>query len=311
MRPDRADGVGAAKRRRSPLDTAGIPRDRLVRNPVRGSPPIEECRRRGQSESDAMNLPPNPFKQALNEGRQQLGLWCSIPDTGVVEMLAGCGYDWILLDTEHSAMDAVTVLPLLQAMAPYPVHPIVRPSSLNVAEIKKLLDNGAQSLLVPYVQTVEEARLAASAVDYPPGGIRGVAGLTRASRYGTVGGYHRNARDGICLLVQIETAQALDALEDIAAVPGIDGIFIGPADLAASLGYPGEPSHPEVRARVLDGIRRIRAAGLPAGILTLDQDVLTECLEAGTLFTAVDVDAGILRRGAAARAEEWRARIGG
>jgi 4-hydroxy-2-oxoheptanedioate aldolase len=257
------------------------------------------------------NMPPNPFKQALREGRQQLGLWCSIPDSGVAEMLAGCGYDWILVDTEHSPMDPVTILPLLQAMAPYPVHTIVRPTSLNAAEIKKVLDVGAQTILVPYVQSADEARLAAAAVDYPPGGIRGVAGITRASRYGTVRDYHRNARDGICLLLQVETAQALDALEDIAAVPGVDGIFIGPADIGASLGYPGEPGHPEVKARVLDGIRRIRAAGKPAGVLTLDQEFTAECVEAGTLFTAVDVDAAILRNGAAARAAEWRARIGG
>jgi 4-hydroxy-2-oxoheptanedioate aldolase len=254
-----------------------------------------------------MELPPNSFKKAIAAGQQQIGLWCSIPDSGVAEMLAGCGFDWILLDTEHSAMDAVGVLPLLQAMAPYLVHPIVRPTSLNVAEIKKLLDIGAQSILVPYVQSVEEARLAASAVDYPPGGIRGVAGLTRASRYGTVEGYHRSARQGVCLLVQLETRTALDALEDIAAVPGIDGIFIGPADLAASLGFPGEPSHPEVKSAVLDAIRRIRAAGKPAGILTLDRAFLRECLDAGTVFTAVGVDAGILRQGAVALADEWGA----
>jgi 4-hydroxy-2-oxoheptanedioate aldolase len=256
------------------------------------------------------NMPPNPFRQALREGRQQLGLWCSIPDSGVAEMLAGCGFDWILIDTEHSAMDAVTILPLLQAMAAYPVHPIVRPSSLDVAEIKKVLDVGAQSILVPYIQTVEEARLAAAAVDYPPGGIRGVAGMTRASRFGTIPNYARDAREGICLLVQVETAKALDALEDIAAVPGIDGIFIGPSDLAASLGYPGEPTHPDVKARVFDGIRRIRATGLPAGVLTLDQQYTAECVDAGTLFTAVDVDVSILRNGAATRAAEWRARTG-
>ena len=254
-----------------------------------------------------MQLPPNPFKKALTEGRQQIGLWCSIPDSGVAEMLAGCGYDWILIDTEHSAMDAVSVLPLLQAMAPYPTHPIVRPTSLDVAEIKKLLDLGAQSILVPYVQTVEEAKLAASAVDYAPGGVRGLAGLTRASRFGTVEGYHRNARQEICLLVQLETRASLDALEDIAAVPGVDGIFIGPADLAASLGYPGEPGHPEVKAAVLDAIRRIRAAGKPAGVLSLEQAFLRECAAAGTVFTAVDVDAAILRNGAVARAREWGA----
>ncbi len=179
------------------------------------------------------------------------------------------------------------------------------PNSLNPAEIKKILDVGAQSILVPYVQTVEEARLAAAAVEYPPIGIRGVAGATRASRFGAVKGYHAAARNEICLLVQLETVTALDVLEGIAAVPGIDGIFIGPADLAASLGYPGEPGHPTVRSTVLDAIRRIRAAGKPAGILTLDPEFLDECVEAGSLFTAVDVDAVLLRRSAAALAQKW------
>ena len=258
-----------------------------------------------------MDLPKNPFKEALAEGRQQIGLWCAIPDSGVVEMLAGCGYDWMVLDTEHGPMDEIAVLPLLQAMAPYPTHPVVRPTSLNPPEIKKLLDFGAQTIIVPYVQTAAEARLAASAVDYPPGGVRGVAGLTRASRYGTVRNYAASAREAVCLLVQLETGAALDALEEIAAVPGIDGLFIGPADLAASLGHPGEPSHPEVKARIVDAIRRIRAAGKPAGVLTLDQEALGEFVEAGTSFTAVDIDSGILRRGALARAAEWKARTGG
>lgn len=252
-----------------------------------------------------MQLPQNTFKKALVEGRQQIGLWCSIPESASVEMLAGCGYDWMLLDTEHSPLDAMGVLALLQAMGPYPTHPVVRPASLNPAEIKRILDYGAQSILVPYVQTVEEAKLAASAVDYPPGGIRGVAGLTRASRFGKVAGYHRDARREICLLVQIETRASLDAIEDIAAVPGVDGVFIGPADLAASLGYPGEPGHPEVRAAVLDAIRRVRAAGKPAGVLSVDQGFLRDCVSAGTLFTAVDIDAAIVQRGAQARAQEW------
>ncbi len=252
-----------------------------------------------------MELPKNTFKKALAEGRRQIGLWCAIPDSGVAEMLAGCGFDWLLFDTEHAALDEVHVLPLLQAVAPYPVHAIVRPDALNPAEIKKILDVGAQSILVPYVETVEQARLAAASVDYPPRGIRGVAGATRASRFGTVKGYHAAARDEICLLVQLETAAALDALEDIAAVPGIDGIFIGPADLAASLGHAGNPGHPTVKATVLDAIRRIRAAGKPAGILTLDPEFLEECVEAGSLFTAVDVDAVLLRRSAAALAQKW------
>jgi 4-hydroxy-2-oxoheptanedioate aldolase len=253
-----------------------------------------------------MELPSNPFKSALLQGKQQLGLWCTINDTSIAEMLANCGFDWLMFDTEHSALDPLTVLPLLQAVAPYPVHPIVRPTSLNPAEIKKLLDLGAQTLLVPYVQNAEEARLAADAVAYPPGGIRGVAGMTRASRYGAVPQYHQRAREQICLIVQVETRSALDDLDNILAVPGVDAVFIGPSDLGASLGYPGEPSHPVVKEACLDAVRRIRAAGKPAGFLTLDQEFLGEIIAAGSLFTAVDVDIAVLRRGALAQAEHWR-----
>lgn len=255
-----------------------------------------------------MDIPRNTFKAALREGRQQIGLWCSIPDPGVAELLAGCGYDWMMFDTEHAPLDAVGVMPLLQAVAPYPVHPIVRPGSLNPAEIKKILDNGAQTILVPYVQSVDEAQLAAASVAYPPEGIRGVAGVTRASRFGAIADYHRRARDEICLIVQIETREALDVIEDIAAVPGVDAVFIGPSDLAASLGYPGQASHPDVKAAVLDAIARVKAAGLPAGILTIDDALLGAAVAAGSLFTAVDVDAAILRRGAMEKAKLWRER---
>lgn len=253
-----------------------------------------------------MDLPVNSFKAAILAGRPQLGLFCSIGDSTVAEMLANCGFDWLLFDTEHTTLDPASVLPLLQAVAPYPVHPIVRPSSLNPAEIKKLLDCGVQSILVPYIRSAEEARLAAAAVAYAPEGIRGLAGITRASRFGAIPGYHRRARDEICLIVQIETREAFDAIEEIAAVPGVDALFIGPADLAASLGYPGEPSHPTVKQACLDGVRRIRAAGKPAGFLTLDQAFLREVMDAGSVFTAVDVDTAILRRGALAQAERWR-----
>lgn len=253
-----------------------------------------------------MDLPRNPFKAAILAGRQQIGLWCSIDDGTVAEMLAGCGFDWLMFDTEHAALDPIRVLPLLQAVAPYPVHPIVRPSSLNPPEIKKLLDCGAQTILVPYVQSAEEAALAAAAVAYPPDGIRGVAGITRASGYGAIPGYHRRAREEICLIVQIETRAALEALDGIVRVPGVDAVFIGPADLAASLGHPGEPSHPEVKAACLDAVARVRAAGKPAGFLTLDQAFLEEIIEAGSLFTAVDTDTAILRRGALAQAQAWQ-----
>lgn len=257
-----------------------------------------------------MDLPKNAFKAAITAGRQQIGLWCSIPDPTTIEMLAGAGFDWLMIDTEHTAMSTGDVLALLQAVAPYPVTPIVRPSSLNPPEIKRLLDCGIQTLLIPYVQNGEEAKLAAAAVAYPPAGIRGVAGITRASRFGSIPDYHKLAREEICLIVQIETLDALGRLEEIAAVPGIDAIFIGPADLAASMGYPGEPSHPAVKTAVLDAIKRVRAAGLPAGILTLDQLFLEDVIEGGSVFTAVDVDAAILGRGALAQAEKWKARTG-
>jgi 4-hydroxy-2-oxoheptanedioate aldolase len=253
-----------------------------------------------------MDLPINPFKAALRAGRQQTGIWCTIADTTVAEMLAGCGYDWMLFDAEHSALDALTVLPLLQAVAPYPTHAVVRPRCLDEAEIKRLLDFGAQSLLIPMINTAEEARRAAAAVAYAPDGMRGVAGMTRASGFGTISDYPRRARAEICLLVQVETRQALDNLDAILAVGGVDGVFIGPADLAASLGHPGEPNHPTVRAACVDAIRRIRAAGKPAGFLTLDPPVLTEMIAAGSLFTAVDVDIAILRRGAVEMAERWK-----
>lgn len=252
-----------------------------------------------------MELPVNRFKAALKANRRQIGLWNTIPDSGVVEMLAGCGYDWLLLDTEHSAMGAVETFPLLQAAAAYDVTTIIRPGWNNPVEIKKLLDCGAQSLLIPYVQNAEEAAEAVAAVRYPPEGIRGVAGFTRATRYGSIENYARKAHEQICLLVQAETRTALDNIEEIAAVDGVDGIFIGPADLAASMGHAGDTSHPEVKAAVLDGIRRIRKAGMAPGILSLDQPFLREVEEAGAVFIAVDVDASLLRRGATARREEW------
>lgn len=249
-----------------------------------------------------MEHPKNKFKAALKNMQHQRGLWCTIPDSGVAEMLAGCGFDWLLFDTEHSAMDALTVLPMLQAAAPYPVSTVVRPTSLNVAEIKKLLDLGAQNILVPYVQNAQEAALAVSSVTYPPAGIRGVSGSTRANKYGSVSNYHKNARDEICLIVQVETQEALNEIEAIASVPGIDGIFIGPADLAASMGYPGEPNHPEINKAVLDATKRIRAAGIAPGILTLNQPFVSQVLEAGAVFAATDVDMTILKRSASERA---------
>jgi len=243
------------------------------------------------------DLPINRFKAALQARSLQRGIWCTLRDPLAAEMLAGCGFDWLMFDTEHSPMDPISVLPMLQAVAPYPVTPIVRPGSLNLAEIKKLLDIGAQTLLIPYVQDATEAAQAVAAVTYPPAGLRGVAGITRASRFGTIKGYHTTAREQLCLIVQVETQSALDQIEAIAAVPGIDGIFIGPADLAASMGFPGEPNHPDVTAAVLDAIRRITAAGQPAGILTLNDAVHDQAIAAGAVFVSRDLDIAAMRKG--------------
>lgn len=253
-----------------------------------------------------MKLPKNDFKAALAEGRAQIGLWVTIPGSDNAEAMAGCGFDWLLIDTEHSTVGLDTVKSMLQAIAPYPVSAAVRPGWNDPVEIKRILDAGAQTILVPYVQNAEEAARAVAATRYPPSGMRGVAGITRATRYGLVDGYTANADSEICLLVQVETAEALHHIEAIAAIEGVDGIFIGPADLAASMGYPGNPSAPQVRAAILDAIARIRTAGKPAGILSLDPAFLREAVAAGSVFTAVDVDQAILLRGARAIAQDWK-----
>ncbi len=254
-----------------------------------------------------MDFPRNSFKRAIAEGRQQLGLWCTLPGGFVSEALAGAGFDWLLLDTEHSPGDPLTVLEQLQAVAPYNVSPVVRPASNDAVLIKRFLDLGAQTLLIPYVQNANEARQAVAAMRYPPQGIRGVSALTRATRFGRVPGYGKRAHEELCLLVQVETQTALEHIEEIAAVEGVDGIFVGPGDLAASLGLVGELGHMTVKAAVEDAIRRIRAAGKPAGILTADVAYAKQCIALGTTFTAVGVDVGILARNAEALCKQFHA----
>ncbi|MDQ3024968.1 MAG: aldolase/citrate lyase family protein [Pseudomonadota bacterium] len=243
-----------------------------------------------------MDLPRNEFKRALLAGRQQIGLWVSLASAYSTEIVAGSGFDWLLFDAEHSPNDPTTVLPQLQAAAAYPVTAIVRPAWNDKVLIKRYLDIGAQSLLVPYVQTVEEAEAAVAAVRYPLRGIRGVAGVTRASRYGRVADYTARAEEELCLLVQIETRLGLDNLEKIARIDGVDGVFIGPADLAAGLGHLGQQGHCEVQSAIQDAIKRIRACGKPAGILTPDEATARKYIEWGTTFTAVGLDALLLAR---------------
>jgi len=248
--------------------------------------------------SDPVELPRNTFKRALAEGRQQIGLWSSLSSNYTVEVIAGAGYDWILLDMEHSPNDLESLLSQLQAAAPYPAHPVVRVPWNDTVTIKRVLDVGAQSILIPYVSTIAEAKAAVAATRYPPVGVRGVAGTTRASRFGRVQGYAKKAHEEICVLVQVETRQALDNLEGICEVEGVDGVFIGPADLHASLGHTGETSNPAVVPLMEEAMRRVRKAGRAPGYLSPVEADAKRMLSAGALFVAVGADIGLLARGA-------------
>lgn len=238
----------------------------------------------------------NKFKQAILAGQHQLGLWVSLTHSYSAEVVAGSGFDWLLLDTEHSPSDISSVLTQLQAVAPYPTSPIVRPTWNDPLQQKRLLDIGAQTLLIPYVQNEEEAARAVAGMRYPPRGMRGMAGTTRASGFGRDKAYVKTCENELCLLVQVETGTALGNLEEIANVEGVDGVFIGPGDLSASLGHPGDMAHPEVKSAIEDAIRRIRACGKAPGILTLDEKLARHYMDVGTLFTAVGMDAAILAR---------------
>ncbi|MDU7590073.1 MAG: HpcH/HpaI aldolase/citrate lyase family protein, partial [Acidovorax sp.] len=252
---------------------------------------------------------------ALRAGRAQIGLWSTIPSPFVCELIGGAGYDWVLLDTEHTPTDVPLMLHQLQAVAAaqpapgaLPTHAVVRPAWNDPVLIKRYLDIGAQTLLLPFVQNAEEARAAVRAIRYAPEGIRGMGGSTRASNFGRTADYVARAAGELCLLVQVETAEALEQIEAIAAVDGIDGIFIGPSDLSASLGHPGQARHPEVNRAIDDAIRRIRACGKAPGILMVDEPRARECLELGAQFVAVALDTILLRDSLDAAAARFRGR---
>jgi 4-hydroxy-2-oxoheptanedioate aldolase len=253
-----------------------------------------------------MDLPQNRFKRALKAGTPQIGLWSSLSSNYSVEVIAGAGFDWILLDSEHSPADLENLLTQLQAAAPYPAHSVVRVPWNDMVTMKRVLDIGAQSLLVPYVSTAAEAKSAVSYTRYPPAGVRGVAGTTRATRFGRVKDYAKRAHEEICVLVQVETEAALDNIEAICGIEGIDGVFIGPADLHASMGHTGEIANPKVKPLIDQAIRRIRKCGSAPGILTPSEADARHWLECGALFVAVGADVGILARGAEALAAKFK-----
>jgi 4-hydroxy-2-oxoheptanedioate aldolase len=247
----------------------------------------------------APSVPVNHFKRALQAGRRQIGLWNSLASAVTVEVIAGARFDWVLVDMEHSPNDLPLVHAQLQAMMGYPATaPVVRPPWNDMVTLKRLLDLGVQNFLIPYVQNAEEAAAAVSYTRYPPQGVRGFASASRATRFGRIPDYWQQAQQEICVLVQVETVEAVGEIEAIAAVEGVDGIFVGPGDLSASMGHLGNPMHPEVLAAIDDAMRRINAAGKPSGFLTGDEKLARHCLDLGCQFVAVGADIALLARAA-------------
>ena len=257
-----------------------------------------------------MQTPVNTFKRALRSKQAQIGLWVSMANPFSTEICAGAGFDWLLLDGEHAPNDLRSMLAQLHAIAAYPSQPVCRIPVGDTALIKQYLDLGVASLLVPMVDTPEQARALVQACRYPPDGIRGMAGA-RASRWGRYPRYALEANPQICLLVQAETRLALSNLDQILAVDGIDGVFIGPADLSASMGHVGNPTHPDVLAAIDDAIARILRAGKAPGILTADNALAQHYLDLGALFVAVGLDTSILVRGMANLLAQFRTAPGG
>jgi 4-hydroxy-2-oxoheptanedioate aldolase len=254
-----------------------------------------------------MQMPVNAFKRALQKGQPQIGLWVGLADSYVAELLASTGFDWLLIDAEHAPNDPRSVLRQLQAVAPYPVHPMVRPVHGNVELIKQYLDIGTQTLLIPMVETAEQAALMVAATRYPPRGMRGVgSALARASRWNQTDGYLQRSDDEMCVLVQVESVAALDNLEAIAAVPGVDGVFFGPADLSASMGLIGKPMDPAVQGAIAQGIATVTKAGKAAGCLTSDNQVARDYLAQGATFVAVGVDTSLLVKAASQLAAAFK-----
>jgi len=257
-----------------------------------------------------MQLPVNPFKQALAEKRPQIGLWLGLADHYSTEICAGAGFDWLLIDGEHSPNDLRSIVQQAQAIAAYPqTHAIARVpmghGDVGAATIKQYLDLGIQTLLVPMVDTAEQAAALVRATRYPPQGIRGMGGA-RASRWGRYPDYAKEANDQVCLIVQAESRAAIENLDAIVATEGVDGVFIGPADLSAAYGHIGNMGHPDMQVVIEDAIRRIVAGGKAAGILTVDETLAKRYLALGATFVAVGLDTQILMRGTTALLAKFR-----
>ncbi|GHA87458.1 HpcH/HpaI aldolase family protein [Modicisalibacter luteus] len=254
-------------------------------------------------------LPHNRFKSLLNK-QTQIGIWSTLCSSIVIDALSDSGFDWVLLDTEHSPNEISNVLTQLQALAGTETAAVVRPAWNDAVLIKRFLDIGAQTLLIPFVQNAEDAEYAVAAVRYPNHGIRGVAAAHRANRYGRIRDYVHRANEELCLIVQVETLSAIDNIPEIAAVEGVDAIFIGPSDLAADLGHIGEVVHTDVQREITRALELCREQRIPAGILAPVQEQAEHWLKAGFTFVAVASDMGLLTHQADAKAEHFKTFIG-
>lgn len=241
-----------------------------------------------------MDMPINEFKRKLKSGQRQVGCWLSLASNSAAEICAGAGFDWCLIDTEHAPTELSGVHQQLQALAGYPTSALVRPYWNDTVLFKRLLDLGVQTLIVPYVQNAEEARAAVAATRYTPAGVRGVSTNSRANRYARVKDYLQRAQEEMCVVVQLESRSALSELEAIAAVDGVDGLFIGPQDLAADFGHIGNPAHPDVRAAITDALQRIKRTGKAPGILSFAEADAKHWYEVGATFVAVTSDQFLL-----------------
>lgn len=254
-----------------------------------------------------MQMPKNEFKRALAAGETQIGLFLGLANSYTAEIIGGTGFDWLLIDGEHGPNDLRSIIEQLQALAPYPVRPVVRTPDHDVARIKQLLDGGAQTLMVPMVETAADAEKLVRAMRYPPNGIRGVGtAMARAARWNGVEGYFGQADQEMCLIVQIESTTGLAGLDAILQVEGVDAVFIGPSDLAASMGYLGNPGHADVKAAVNDAIARIAASGKAAGVFSADPVAAEAYRQAGASFLLVGVDALLLRNSAVTLADRFK-----
>ncbi len=256
-----------------------------------------------------MPAPVNRFKAALKEGKMQYGCWASFADPYATEMLASAGFDWLVIDGEHAPNDLQTISGQVQVLQHEHSEAVVRIPIGRDWIIKQVLDTGCQTILVPLVETADQAADLARAMRYPPEGNRGMGGAgARATRFGAIADYVATANDQVCLLLQVETAKGLENLDSILQVEGVDGVFIGPADLSADMGHPGNAGAPEVQEAIRDALARIKASDKAPGILAVDDGVAQQYADWGSQFLAVGIDVLMLVRSARETIARWRAR---